>query len=115
MGLIQLHEFPNLWFDNAALTFLQDLETQSDRRKVLTQIAVFDLHGYDRDVLGKQVEYIKTAPYRGLIELKVKISSKREVRLLIVKVVPKGISRQYVVVHAFIKTTQKLSKREGYL
>ncbi|MBC2373671.1 hypothetical protein HBP98_16795 [Listeria booriae] len=111
MGLIHLPEYPNLRFDKEPLAFMESLKTEKDRRKVLKLIKNFDVYGYSQDILGNHVEYVTVEPYRGLIELKEKISSKREVRFLIVKA-PKGSPRHYLVLHAFIKRTQKLSKRD---
>ncbi|MFJ7669683.1 hypothetical protein ACIQXI_21665 [Lysinibacillus sp. NPDC097195] len=112
MGLLQLDGFSNLVVSEEANETLEkflasDLVTLD---KIISKLLPFDEHGVHTPYF--KVDYLEGKKYENIIEIKGKTTSRREWRILAVKISEGKRPATYALLHIFFKTTKKIRQQD---
>lgn len=93
----------------AVLDGLED----GDLDKIFSKLLFLDSYGVYTEYF--KVEYLEGRGYEKIFEIKIKLSSKREFRILVTKCSSKKSPADYLLLHAFFKKTQKITDKDKKL
>lgn len=118
-GVVQL-SYKELNGDFESLFVVEEVKSAMDQLsvedldKVLSELLFFDEYGTHTQFY--KVEFLKGKDdYKDIFEIKVKLSSKREYRILATKCSEKKSPADYLLLHAFFKKDKKITDKDKEL
>lgn len=105
-------DFESLFVVSEVELALDQLEA-TDLDKVLSELLFFDAYGTHTQFY--KVEFLEGKNYEDIFEIKVKLSSKREYRILATKCSKSKRPADYLLLHVFFKKDEKITNKDKKL
>lgn len=112
MQIHRLDGYSNLFLFEEAKKFFDEVDN-STLDKMLSKLLYFNEYGANSEYFKSN--FLKGDRYKKIIEIKGKTSSKREWRILAIKISKGKQPAEYVLLHAFFKKTPEITKKDKEL
>lgn len=105
-------DFKSLFVVSQVKTALDELANE-DLDKVLSELLFLDAYGTHTQFY--KVDFLEGKDYTEIFEIKVKLSSKREYRILATKCSKNKRPADYLLLHSFFKKDEKITNKDKKL